>query len=81
MCCWHICTSSARVAPFAAHLTFSVLVQELAARMRADIPALRSFHPTESNAIDYHRSRGAACLLPQTLQTRSASCTSLPRRC
>ena len=26
--------------------------------MRQDVPALKTFHPTEANAIDYHRKTG-----------------------
>ena len=34
------------------------LLLQLAERMRVCIPALRTFHPTEANAIDYHKSAG-----------------------
>lgn len=34
------------------------LLQSLAERMRASLPALRDFHPTEANAIDYRRADG-----------------------
>lgn len=34
------------------------LLQQLAERMRTWIPALARFHPTEANAIDYHKSEG-----------------------
>lgn len=33
-------------------------LQQLARRMRQSIPVLHAFHPTEANAIAYHKSQG-----------------------